>query len=49
MRRVRHVLRDQVIHYSIDEVGDAAITGPWNAFRLQFGIRSTRVLEGRDW
>ena len=35
--------------HSIDEVGDGAITGPWNAFRLQFGIRSTRVLEGRDW
>jgi hypothetical protein len=35
--------------HSIDELGDGAITGPWNAFRLQFGIRSTRVLEGRDW
>ena len=35
--------------HTFDENGEGAITEPWNAFRLQFGIRSTRVLEGRDW
>ena len=39
----------RVESHTVDDNGEGAITDPWNAFRLQFGIRSTRVLEGRDW
>ena len=39
----------RVESHTVDETGEGASTDPWNAFRVQFGIRNTRVLEGRDW
>jgi len=35
-------------HFSSDGSGSAAIE-PFNSYRIQAGIRTSRVLEGRDW
>jgi hypothetical protein len=39
----------RVESHIVDEAGAGASIAPWNAFRVQLGIRNTRVLEGRDW
>ena len=39
----------RVESHTVDGTGEGASIDPWNAFRVQFGIRNTRVLEGRDW